>query len=62
MELSVASEKAKTELHKSRIDALEAEKYDIRIARAGAITDVENVRCYPCGSTDNSIFACRRGK
>jgi hypothetical protein len=62
MESSVAAVNAKEEAYKSRNDSLEAENYDVRVTRAGAVTDARNVRCHPYSSTDNLTFACRRGK
>ena len=62
MESSLAAANAKEEAYKSRNDVLEAENYEVRVTRAGAVIDARNVRGHPCSSTDSLIFACRREK
>ena len=62
MEQAVTAANGKSETYKSRIDALENDSYQIRIERAGLTTQVENVRYYPWGSSNNLTFAFSCGK
>ncbi len=62
MEQSVTAANAKVGAYKTRVEGLENDIYGIRVARAEVDTAAENVRCYLWGSSNNSTFACRRGK